>query len=203
VAGERPSASGSDVPSDVPPEYAEVYRAAFERAYAEAQATWSPAASSLGTGRSDVVHGEVVEESADRHAPTEARQQWAFEPPGDEASDPPSPEWEFEPPLGDEAATREWSFEPPGGRDASSAAGSNDGADVDGGPRAAAAAEPSAPPDDGDPQEDSWVVPGFAGSQRSASAPRPYGDRTPPWVALAVLVSIAFVVLLIFLVLIF
>lgn len=171
-----PSSRGSrpELPPDLPPEYAEAYVAAFDRAYAEARANLGIAERS-GAGEAEdarVEDPEILDPDDEHRAPAET---WAFEPPEE-----PVVEWQFEPPATTPIPARP--------------------------PAPATTPDPEDEPDPvhlraeadrtGDDDRD-WVVPGFVVQSAPASTEdrRPTGEPTPPWIALAVVVAVAVVML--------
>jgi hypothetical protein len=222
-----------DLPPEYAEAYLAGFRRAYDEAHATLAASEpalgpGPAPQETGPApepHADVVEGHVVEESTDASADDETRsfepvEPWAFEPPEAEPADePPTPEWAFEPPRasaepeasqGDDPEP-EWEFEPPGTEDPlpdPSRDGVTDEEPAHGDTGEMPAQVGGVAPDEGAvpgawEEEQSWVVPGFA--LRDERDPRPWDSReeTPQWIALAVLVCVAAVVLALLLVIIF
>jgi hypothetical protein len=208
VARSHPSGSPPELPPDLPPEYAEAYLAGFRRAYDEAHATLATPDPAIDPGpapepHADVVEGHVVDESTEAPTDDETRSfepvpPWAFEPPETGPADEPPP-------------TPEWAFEPPGAEDPlpdPSRDGATDEEPADGDTGEIPAQVGGVAPDEGAvagawEEEQSWVVPGFALRDEPDLRPLHSGEETPQWIALAVLVCVAAVVLALLLVIIF
>jgi len=222
-----------DLPPEYAEAYLAGFRRAYDEAQAALAAPEpAPPAGSAPRQRdpspepaADVVEGQVVEESGHEPAGDETRsfepvEPWAFEPPETgPADEPPDLEWAFEPP--DESEELEpfqqddpevdWEFEPPGTEDPlpdPSRDGVTDEEPAHGDTGEMPAQVGGVAPDEGAvpgawEEEQSWVVPGFA--LRDERDPRPLDSReeTPQWIALAVLVCVAAVVLALLLVIIF
>jgi hypothetical protein len=232
VARNTAPGSLPELPPDLPPEYAEAYLAGFRRAYDEAHATLATPEPATGPDpasepHADVVEGHVVDESTEATTDDETRsfepvEPWAFEPPEPEtepADEPPVPEWAFEPPGESEELEPseqddpelEWEFEPPGTEDPlpdPSRDGATDEKPADGDTGEIPAQVGGVAPDEGAvagawEEEQSWVVPGFALRDEPDLRPLDAGEETPQWIALAVLVCVAAVVLALLLVIIF
>lgn len=198
-----PSGSLPELPPDLPPEYAEAYLSGFRRAYDEARATLAagePADPSRAADDPEPPQAHPEHEDTEAVADDDTRtfervEPWTFEPPETE-QEGPEPEWAFEPP--ERSPEQEpsppdlgWEFEAPApGGDHPDPGGSDEGERA-----------PERVPEDRD-----WVVPGFAvRDDAHATGVGPFTSReaSPQWIALAVLVCVAAVVLALLLVVIF